>query len=286
MNPYIDIGEELSWCGFPLMFFFYRLTSHTHTHTHTVIKNAEDGNFHHLTFTVGHGDSVIEGFDVAILSFQVGEQAEVQIAPDYAFEGDGGYIDGLTQATSPRIPPFANVLFDITLLELERGAAGGDGLKEGSRTTNVNAHSNIDTHSVKQLNQDYVSEAGSDAESDLRNARPWGRMYIERAGLSIQYFRAHFGGNIPNDSLPLMVSDLVDPTGCEPPSEEGTYAGTIVVVTRGVCTFTQKARIAQGAGASGIIVVNNEDGLDNMPGPDGNDITIAVMQIPESEGGM
>ncbi|CAM9853566.1 unnamed protein product [Ascophyllum nodosum] len=40
----------------------------------------------------------------------------------------------------------------------------------------------------------------------------------------------------------------------------GVYAGKILVVARGDCTFEQKARLAEDGGALGLVVINNEPG--------------------------
>lgn len=37
-------------------------------------------------------------------------------------------------------------------------------------------------------------------------------------------------------------------------------SGSIALAARGNCTFTQKAREAQGAGATALLVVNNKEG--------------------------
>ncbi len=49
--------------------------------------------------------------------------------------------------------------------------------------------------------------------------------------------------------------------GCEPYPAASQVAGNIVLVTRGTCTFQQKAQVAQAAGAAGLVVANN------VPGP-------------------
>ncbi|CAN0324090.1 unnamed protein product, partial [Ectocarpus sp. 12 AP-2014] len=40
----------------------------------------------------------------------------------------------------------------------------------------------------------------------------------------------------------------------------GSNSGTIMVVLRGECTFEHKARVAEAAGAVGLVVINNEPG--------------------------
>ncbi len=57
------------------------------------------------------------------------------------------------------------------------------------------------------------------------------------------------------------VSVPVTPTGCDAAEWGGTDAtGTVAVVSRGVCAFSEKSLAAAEAGAVAILVYNNEDG--------------------------
>lgn len=49
----------------------------------------------------------------------------------------------------------------------------------------------------------------------------------------------------------------------------GTHTGQIVVIDRGVCTFTTKVRNAENAGAAGVLIVNNVAGDPTAMGQDG-----------------
>lgn len=46
----------------------------------------------------------------------------------------------------------------------------------------------------------------------------------------------------------------------------------MVIAVRGKCTFATKARNAQKAMATSLLIVNNEPGLLHPPGPDGKDL--------------
>lgn len=48
--------------------------------------------------------------------------------------------------------------------------------------------------------------------------------------------------------------------GCEGSDYPDTVKGQIVLVQRGECTFGQKAYVAGQAGASALLIANNEDG--------------------------
>ncbi|GAB3352126.1 M28 family metallopeptidase [Modestobacter lapidis] len=62
-------------------------------------------------------------------------------------------------------------------------------------------------------------------------------------------------------TAPLRALPADDPTpGCEPTDFDGSVAGTIVVVSRGVCAFGDKQAHATAAGAVGVLVSNNEPG--------------------------
>lgn len=56
------------------------------------------------------------------------------------------------------------------------------------------------------------------------------------------------------------------------PLENQREGSALVIATRGKCTYTQKARNAQHASASALLIVNNEEGLLHPPGPDGKDL--------------
>src|SRR5256885_14866543 len=53
------------------------------------------------------------------------------------------------------------------------------------------------------------------------------------------------------------------------PIPAGTHTGKIVVIDRGVCTFSTKIRNARNAGAFGVLVVNNAPGDPAAMGQDG-----------------
>ena len=65
--------------------------------------------------------------------------------------------------------------------------------------------------------------------------------------------------------------------------------GKVVLVSRGVCSFNDKAIVAEKAGAVGLIVVNTAPGLLRMPAgvleqKHGFDVTIPVVMINEADG--
>ena len=82
------------------------------------------------------------------------------------------------------------------------------------------------------------------------------------------------------DSGGMSVTD-----GCEAALDP--IAGKIVIVDRGSCSFETKSSKAQAAGALGVIIANNADGLFN-PGVDNNvvDPTIPTQAISKADGAL
>ena len=99
---------------------------------------------------------------------------------------------------------------------------------------------------------------------------------------------AEFGPEPSEEGLAgdiVRVSDgSASPTlGCGP--LVGFPAGAIALVDRGSCSFVIKARNAQAAGASAVIVVNNVAGdPSDMSGEDPS-ITIPAVQVSQADGG-
>lgn len=71
--------------------------------------------------------------------------------------------------------------------------------------------------------------------------------------------------------------------GCNPLVNAGAMNGNIAIAMRGSCTFVDKALNAQNAGATGLIIVNNEPGLLVMGGTT-QDVDIPVVMITETQG--
>jgi Zn-dependent M28 family amino/carboxypeptidase len=62
-------------------------------------------------------------------------------------------------------------------------------------------------------------------------------------------------------TAPLRALPADDPTpGCEPTDFDASVAGTIVLLSRGICAFGDKQANASAAGAVGVLVHNNEPG--------------------------
>lgn len=126
-------------------------------------------------------------------------------------------------------------------------------------------------------NLDFAADASPVADDDIegqlrvRSTRFWGRIYIEGWPQTVQFFRAHFGVEPPMGKKRFVFAEPRD--ACT--DLENAHLITdehVVLVNRGTCTFGQKAQFVESAGASAVVIINNEPGLDHLPGPDAHDI--------------
>eukprot|EP00286_Rhodomonas_abbreviata_P026156 CAMPEP_0181296284 /NCGR_PEP_ID=MMETSP1101-20121128/4618_1 /TAXON_ID=46948 /ORGANISM="Rhodomonas abbreviata, Strain Caron Lab Isolate" /LENGTH=440 /DNA_ID=CAMNT_0023401131 /DNA_START=172 /DNA_END=1491 /DNA_ORIENTATION=+ len=128
-----------------------------------------------------------------------------------------------------------------------------------------------------------ASEEDVEGQIQLRATRFWGRLYIDGWPQTIQFFRAHFGIEPPLGRKTFVFAEPRD--ACEDlTNAEHLTAEHVLLVHRGSCTFGSKAKIAAKTNASGIIIINNEPGLDHLPGPDAHDIQFSVSSVAQSEG--
>jgi len=93
-------------------------------------------------------------------------------------------------------------------------------------------------------------------------------------------------GTIPNDFFAEMVypsEDMDENYLCDGTPTD--YSGKVVLVTRGLCDFSQKALNAQNQGAIAVVIRNFDENLIHMaPGEFGADVTIPCINITESVG--
>ncbi|CAM9684093.1 unnamed protein product [Ectocarpus fasciculatus] len=131
--------------------------------------------------------------------------------------------------------------------------------------------------------RDFKDDGTTTEQKELLDSRPWGRLHIDGWPAPIQYLRSHFGGPPAEGMRRLILADPLD--GCQPLRNADNAGSAVVIATRGSCTYTTKARNAQEASASALLVVNNEQGLLHPPGPDGMDLAeIFSGMIPQAEG--
>lgn len=99
----------------------------------------------------------------------------------------------------------------------------------------------------------------------------------------------NFGGSVDNGyvygELVLVESSTgTSNEGCGPLSNAAAINGNIAVVIRGDCNFTDKAQMAQNAGAIALIVINNAPGQPINMGGSNNNITIPAVMITQANG--
>lgn len=127
----------------------------------------------------------------------------------------------------------------------------------------------------------YVAEASRGmAEAEVGSK---GEMHIsdmqQVAGRPVKakfdFVRALFSAPLPAAPHGIVVGD--PRTGCSAPTHT-TVRGRWVLVDRGECPFEEKAAILKAAGAVGVIVINTEPGVIEMPARrDGLQILPAIM---------
>jgi hypothetical protein len=138
-------------------------------------------------------------------------------------------------------------------------------------------------------NLDFTADSTPASEDDLegqlrlRSTRFWGRIYIEGWPQTIQFFRAHFGIEAPLGKKRFVFAE--PRTCCEDLHNADLIDNShVLLVNRGSCTYGTKAKFALKANASAIIIINNEPGIEHLPGPDAHDIQFSVSSISQSEG--
>ena len=128
-----------------------------------------------------------------------------------------------------------------------------------------------------------ASEEDIEGQLRLRATRFWGRLYIDGWPQTIQFFRAHFGIEPPLGRKTFVFAEPRD--ACSDLTNADLITSDhIVFVHRGTCTYGTKAKIVSKTGAGGIIIINNEPGIDHLPGPDAHDIQFSVSSIAQQEG--
>lgn len=128
-----------------------------------------------------------------------------------------------------------------------------------------------------------ASEEDIEGQIRLRSTRFWGRLYIDGWPQTIQFFRAHFGIAPPLGKKTFVFAEPRDACS-DLTNAEHLTSDHILLAHRGTCTFGTKAKFAEKTKASGIIIINNEPGLDHLPGPDAHDIQFSVSSIAQLEG--
>lgn len=211
-------------------------------------------------------------------------------------------------------------LFVVVLHELAHGlgiagASTAPGFRNGPGGTPIPSITDIHTLDVQAgLRWDQMSQAQRNVSItntgrlawDGENVRAAAGMFLqpqttltitEPSSVARNYDigRAAFGTDVNSRPFSGRVVQAVDaattsgPTttdGCTPFTNANAIAGNVALVDRGSCLFVEKARNAQNAGATGLIVVDNSRETCTPPGMGGeaDDITITVVSIGAKDG--
>jgi len=128
-----------------------------------------------------------------------------------------------------------------------------------------------------------ASDDDVEGQLRLRSTRFWGRIYIDGWPQTIQFFRAHFGIEPPIGRVRFVFAEPRD--ACSELTNANLLTENhVLLVNRGTCTFGTKAKNAQLTKAKAVVIVNNEPGLEHLPGPDAHDIQFSVSSIAQPEG--
>jgi hypothetical protein len=144
-----------------------------------------------------------------------------------------------------------------------------------------------EVHSVLDFQADttFATEEDIKGQLELRASRYWGRLYIDGWPQTVQFFRAHFGVEPPTGRKTFVFAEPRN--GCsELTNAHLLTKDHVLLVNRGVCTYGAKAKIAAATNASSVIIINNEPGLEHVPGPDAFDVNFSVLSIPQQDGGL
>ncbi len=119
-------------------------------------------------------------------------------------------------------------------------------------------------------------------EEQRRNSSTWGRLYLLGWPQTIQYFQAMFGSFPPLGRKKFLFVDSLDT--CSPINSNIVVANTIILTMRGNCSFLIKAENAAKASAAGIVIVNNEDGIEHLSALENSHVNISVTSISQLDG--
>ncbi|ADX68776.1 T9SS-dependent M36 family metallopeptidase [Weeksella virosa] len=98
---------------------------------------------------------------------------------------------------------------------------------------------------------------------------------------------AQFGNKIDDQiNANFILVKTTDGTneGCSTPTNAAEINNNIAIITRGNCNFVTKVKNAQDAGAKGVIVVNNDNGVPIAMGGTDSSITIPSVMITKELG--
>lgn len=94
---------------------------------------------------------------------------------------------------------------------------------------------------------------------------------------------ANFNGEAVVASGPSADGTTTDAQACAPITNAAAVNGRVALVDRGTCAFSEKVLNVQAAGATAVLVVNNQAGT-IIPGGDGAGINVPVGSVSQADG--
>jgi hypothetical protein len=89
---------------------------------------------------------------------------------------------------------------------------------------------------------------------------------------------SNFNGQV---QLARAAASGAESNGCTASGALASFAGKVALISRGACTFTEKTKNAQDAGASAVLIYNNA--ATGLPGMGGSDATIIIPAVGISQ---
>ena len=132
---------------------------------------------------------------------------------------------------------------------------------------------------------DRVQEMAEAAEEERATKAAAGVLTIFESGLAVARFpfvRAAFGGPTKCKRAPVIA---VNPQhGCSEYQDVRAMSDSFVLVERGVCSFTDKAMMAEARSAMGVIILNTQGEASRLPKAPGqaDDVALPVVSIGAS----
>ena len=97
---------------------------------------------------------------------------------------------------------------------------------------------------------------------------------------------ALWGADLADGPFSGELGCLIPIDGCTLASNPEEVEGKFAIVNRGTCLFTEKASVAQNAGASGLIIINNQGNTPIPLGGANSAITIPVVSVGQDDGAL
>jgi MYXO-CTERM domain-containing protein len=166
----------------------------------------------------------------------------------------------------------------------------------GNAQTNNYGRGGLGNDSLRVEAQDYSGQDNANMATPSDGGRPRMQMFIFRgaatqhvtlttgSGSTSQYNSgaATFGPTQYDVTAAGIRSQPTD--ACSPLTNAADLVGKVVVIDRGTCTFVQKAKAAQNAGAVAVIIANNQSGgAIQLPGTDAT-IVIPTVSVSQTSG--